>query len=102
MYSTPDANTGLNRYLDSTLGEEAERRANMLEAAKEVDIQDRADQILADKSKASALIDWLLDVADPAALLAEANDKPNGLLGMYYKLAALEMAKHEWNVRYGA
>lgn len=101
MYSTPDANAGLTRHLDAQHGKDAERRADILSAAKLVDIADQADAILADPAAAAALFEDFINSVDPREVQAAVKREPFSYLGKMYRIAAVDIATAAWERRYG-
>lgn len=113
MYDTPDANSGLTRYLDSEFGEEAERRAEIRQAAKELEISDIADRYMESNDSIRDLIDWVvnMDGFDKALANLIASVEFNvskdtiehdaRLLACVFREAAQDKAKWIWEQRHG-
>jgi hypothetical protein len=83
---------------------DSERRHEMMEAAKEVEISDLSDSFLEsdDEQSARFLLDWFMDelIEKPATEVLRACLAAGGMLEAVMREAAKQKAEHDWNVRY--
>lgn len=101
MHEIPDAASGIDRYND-----ELSRRGDMLQAARDSDIEDLTDKILGatDMQTVAALSEWFIDEIlkdGHAALIAHAKAGGSFFTEALTR-AAKAKAENDWDKRYGS